>query len=518
MTSHEQAPEAPEATDPTAIIEAQSRQIETLTESLSDVKAMLSFEDRGWSLISGLHTDEHLEGLELDELKDISETIRPYLVAESLIKRGSELHIGYVHAKGMQIDGVMRDPNKRGAKTKLQALYDNKTNQDSIFSSLAREELQRARYADGNIFLACNKASQTVRRIPLDQIVQIQVNPDFPDEVWMYKRKWVPAKGQDPQERWYYTNRFEGRKVGSVVEKDGRRVQVAPEVIIDARFNKQIGWTLGVPDAVAAMPWSAAYNEIITYGRVVSKSLAAILYKITNKSAKGAATAGVKIAGMSGAGNAATMTEGADLQAVQTAGKGYDFASARPVAAMAATALNVPNMELLGDSSAAGSSYGAAQSLTPSTKNAMRMMQEAWVALYREVLDFMGVPVPRIWFDPMDEVDLYRHSQAIKLLADAMSDEEYRAMVLDLMNISGDPAAIPDALKLRSQAPAPAGAAAQQAAPDQGRSNGSGSGGRGSNDQRSDTISSKEMLQTMQNEDFLLRMESLVQRMEAASE
>lgn len=517
MTSHESAPDAPEATEPTEIIKEQKRTIDALQESLSDVKAMLAFEDRGWSLIAGLHTEEHLEGLDLDELKDISETIRPYLVADTLIGRGANLHIGYVHAKGMQIDGVVRDTGKPGRKTALQSLYESPINQDSLFSSKAKEELQRARYSDGNVFLACNKKTQTVRRIPLNQIERVVTNPDFPEEIWRYLRKWYPTDDKsNPQQKWYFTNRYVGNRPRTITENN-ESIPVADETIIDARFNKQIGWPLGIPDAVAAMPWSAAYTEIITYGRVVSKSLASILYKITNKTAKGAQASGVKIAGMSGAGNAATMTEGADLQAVQTAGKGYDFSSARPVAAMAAAALNVPNMELLSDSSAAGSSYGAAQSLTPSTKNAMRMMQEAWVSLYREVIDFMGISVPRIWFDSMDEVDEYRHSQAIKLLSDALSDEEYRGLTLDLMNVSGDPNKIPETLKMRSVVPPTGGAAAQQASPDQGQSNGTGGGGQGANDQRSDTISSKEMLRRMQDEDYLERMEALVARMEAAT-
>jgi hypothetical protein len=287
---------------------------------------------------------------------------------------------------------------------------------------------------------------------------------------------------------------------------------VADEVIVDRRFNRQIGWPLGIPDAVAAMPWIAAYEEIMQYGRVVNESLAKILYKVISKTKAGATTAAVKVSGIGGHGTTASMLEGQDVSAVSTAGKGYDFITARPVAAMAAAALNVPNIEFLSDSSAAGSSYGAAQSLSPATKNAMRLMQSQWIELYQEILALLNISTPRIWFESLDDADLYREMQATTLGAVALEDEEYRGKVLDLLNIPGDPAKIPDILKFRTAAADPA---AQQAAPDQGSSNGTGGGGQGANDQRSDTIEA--LRRQMADEDILRRWESVVERLEASS-
>ena len=479
-----------------------------LKESLEDVTLMFKAEDHGWQLISGLASGERLEGLDLSEVKEISKAIRPHVAGDNLVKRGVDLHSGYNWSKGLNIDGVKKT-GQRGRPASLIGFYNNPINQDSLFSSTAHEELQKARYSDGNIFLACNTKDATVRRIPLDQITAIKVNPEFPEEIWAYQRTWNPNDRVDSKEikKWYYTNRFQGSKQQSYTVQ-GETVKVDPDVIVvDKRFNRQIGYPLGIPDVVAAMPWIAAYQEIIQYGRVVSESLSRILFKVISNSKAGSKQAAVKIAGMTGFGNTSSMVEGQDVAAIQTAGKGYDFVTARPVAAMAAAALNVPNMEFLSDSSAAGSSYGAAAALTPSTKNAMRLMQAAWIEVFYEVLDVFSLSSKRIWFDPLEDTDLYRGMQAITLGSITLSDEEYRGKVLDLLDIAGDPTKIPDILKTRTTA------AQTAASPDQGRSNGTGGGGQGANDQRSDTIES--LRRQMADEDILSRWESVASRLEA---
>lgn len=491
----------------------QADEIEMLREGLEDATRMLQFEDRGWSLIGALVAEDHLEGLELEELKEVSKKIRPRVALNGLTKNGATLHTGYVFSKGVNIAGTDA-PSGRGRPSELRNFFTRKANQDSIFSASAHMELQKARYSDGNVYLVCDKASGTVRRVPLNEITAIKVNPDFPEEVWAYQRTWNPqtAPNSKPLKRWYYSSRFTGTKQRTIT-RGGETVAVDKAVMIDKRFNRQVGWPLGIPDALAAMPWIAAYEEIVQYGRVVSESLSKILYKVISKSKAGSQNAAAKIATMTGYGNTASMVEGQDVAAMNNAGRGYDFAAARPVAAMAAAALSVPNIELLSDSAAAGSSYGAAQSLSPATENTMRSMQDQWVEMYHEVFDVFGLGSPRVWFEPLKDIDPYRKAQQVKLYSDALSDEEYRGIVLDDLDIPGDPAKIPDVLKLRS---VDTGTAVQQAAPDQGQSNGSNSGGNGANDLRTDSIG-ESLRREMANEEFLNRFESLIERAEATS-
>lgn len=502
--------------DPISVITEQfqvlASQNETLREELSDVRMMFDHEDRFWNRLGAWTSGEGLEGFDLEELQDISKKIRPHVVGDSLVRQGANLHTSYVWSRGVNIEGIEA---KKGAgrPSALREFYNNPVNQSSLFSTTAQGELQRTRYSDGNIFLACNTRDKTVRVIPLGEISGLKLNPDFPSEVWAYKRTWNPDSDGKPKNRWYYTNAFKGTRQKSITQNKVSVPVDSDVTVVDRAFGRIPGFVLGVPDSIGMHVWVAAYNEVMEYGRVVNESLAKILYKVTNKTKQGVQSTGVKVSNFSGHGGTASMIEGQDLTAVSTAGRGYDFAAARGLSAMAAAAIGVSNIELLADSSAAGSSYGASQALTPSVQNHMKMMQREWQELITEVLELLNFKNVKVWFDAIVEPDLYRSAQALTLLAPTLSDEEYRSRALDLIDIAGDPATIPDTLKMRSQ---PEQTAAQQSSPDQGRSNSTGGGGQGANDQRSDGISSSEAIRReMANDDFLVRFEELVQRAEA---
>jgi len=460
-----------------------------LREDLEDAMRSIRFEDQGWQLLGNIAAGESVEGLSLSQVKEISAKIRPYVVAGDLMKRGVDLHTGYVWNRGLHIEGV--DKKGRGAPSSLKKFYQNTVNKESIFSPFAHNELQKARYTDGNIFLLCDPAKGTVNRIPLSEITGIYTNPDFPEQVWAYRRTWKPdPEGSEPTNRWYYTKRFSGTR-NATFDYNGVTETVGKGVIVDGRFNRQAGWPLGIPDAAAALVWRKAYAEFMKYGQVVNESLAKMLFKITgNKSKAGAANVAVKSTSTPYGGGAA-LGEGQDLEAVRTAGKGYEFKSGDRIAAMVAASLNVPNVELLSDSSAAGGSYGAAATLTPSTRNSMKIIQDEWLYLFNEVFDAFNIDVPKLWFDPIDAPDPYRAAQQAKLLSDALSDEEYRAIALDQLDIPGDPRKIPPLLAARNavQSSGPT-AGVQQSSPQQGQSNGTGGvGSTAANDLRSDGIS-----------------------------
>lgn len=479
-----------------------------LREDLDDAVRSLRFEDRGWDLIGSIVTGEKTDGLNLKQVQEISDKIRPYVVAGDLMKRGVDLHTGYVWNRGLNIEGV--DKKGRGAPSKLRAFYTNTTNKESLFSPFAHSELQKARYTDGNIFLLCDPSKGTVNRIPLKEITGIYTNPDFPEQVWAYRRTWNPdANATEPVNRWYYTKRFSGSRQTTFNYNDTEE-QVEKGTVVDARFNRQTGWPLGIPDATAALPWRRAYAEFMKYGQVVSESLAKILYKVTGaKSKAGAANVAVKMGGMR-PGGGVTTGEGQDLEAVRTAGRGYEFKSGDRIAAMVAASLNVPNVELLSDSSAAGGSYGAAATLTPSTRNSMKIIQDEWLYLFNEVFDVFNLDVPKIWFDPIDAPDPYRAAQQAKLLSDALSDVEYRGIVLDQLDIPGDPNKIPPLLAARNVTQSSTGNGVQAASPGQGQSNGTGGiGSTAANDLRSDTLTNSMLFD-------LDRFEQLIERFERA--
>lgn len=502
--------------DPVELIknafESQRSENAQLRESIEEVRAMMAYEDQGW-LTLGLAAGERLEGLELSEVQDIAKKIAPKVAGSSLPRRAVDLHSGFVWGRGCYIEGTEK-PKGRGRPSAARNFYVRASNQQSVFSDSAREELQKARFIDGNVLVAVNASTGAVSRIPFNQITGLRLDPDFPENIWAYQRTWDTQDGStnSTKVRWYYTKRFTGRRQTSITTS-GKAVPVAPETIVDLRANRQVGHVLGIPDGLAGFLWSETYSRVLHYGETVQEGLAKIIFRVTNKTKQGTQSTGVKIANFGGHGGTASMADGQELNAVSTAGKGYDYASARPIAAMAAAAWNVSTMDLLNDSSAAGSSYGSAAALVGGNKNAMLLMQREWADFYKDIFEVANLGRPTVLFDPFEKEDPYRAMQALKLAQDGLHDEEYRMKLLDILDISADSTDIPESLKV---ALATAQSAVQTAAPDQGRSNGTGSGGSGANDQRSDTISSQENLRNeMALESIAERIENAVAKFEA---
>lgn len=483
-----------------------------LRESLNDVKAMLATEDRDWVLFGSYLSGDKLEGFDLDELKEVSEKLRHYTTGNALMRRGHSLHTGYVFSNGFFIEGT-ESPQGSGRPTKLRQAFTKQVNQENIFSAAAQSELQKSRYTDGMVLLACHTSRDEVRRIPLSEITGVKVDEDYTEDVIAYQRTWSTDANGKSKRVWYMTDRFTGTRPKSY-GKDEERVPVEQNVtIIDGRFNRSVGFVLGVPDAIAAAVYVTAYDQILQYGRIVDESLSRILFKIVNKTKQGTQNSGMKVANFGGHGGTASMAEGQDIQALSGTRSNFDFSNSRPVAAMAATSLDLSNVDFLADSSAAGSSYGAGQLLSDGVRNAMKQKQNEWIDIYHRVLSALGLGRPRIFFESMEAVDPYRAAQALTLLSPILFDGEYRMKGLDILNILGNADDVPETLKMRSQ---PQQTAAQQSAPDQGRSNSAGNGGQGANDLRTDTISSSEAIRReMSNQDFLSKFEELVLRAEA---
>lgn len=486
-----------------------------LRESLADIRTMMSAEDRGWQAILGVGSGERVEGLDLAEVKMISEKARTKIAGASLEKRAIDLHIGYIFGQGLEIDGTERDPKQQGRLPGTIKFYEDVINQENLFSDSARAELQRARFTDGNIVVFCDTRKKQVRRIPFYEITGHVSNPDFPDEIWMWRRTWTHHKDNgDSEERsvWVYTDRFTGSRKKSVANGDKREEVLADFTAVDLRVNRQVGWVYGIPDATAGMMWTEAYGEVLQYGRIVNKQLATVVHRVVARTQKGAQQVGVKM-GQRGVGGTAVVGEGQDISLVNATQKSFDFTAPRPLAAMAASAWNVTNPDLLNDSSASGSSYGSLSALTAGNLNAMKGMQLDWSEFFRSIFTALGFDRPGIHWEPMEQPDPYREAQQLKLYQDALQPEEYRAEVLDRLNIPGNPRDVPDTLKaIDAEAPK---TGVQAASPDQGKSNGTGGATSGSkNDLRTDKVS--EVLQMVQQDDFLREMRGLVERMETA--
>lgn len=504
--------------DPITALTEQFRQVmsenEELREGMADVRAQLQYEDSGWKLIGSWNSGDHLEGLDLEEIHMIAERLAPRVAAGSLFKRAVDIHAGWTFGRGMFVEGTEK-PKGPGSPSKLRSFFTKTENQEAVFSASAQSELQKARFIDGNVLVAVNTKTNTANRIPFNQIDAIMVDPEFPENVIAYKRTWDTKDGTKDsiRTRWYYTKRFSGRRKQSITQNK-KTVPVAQDVtIVDLRASRQPGHSLGVPDGLAGMHWAEAYAETLRNGMVVVESLARILFQVTNKTKKGAQDAGVKISQFDGYGGAASMAAGQELTAVSTAGRSYAFSENRPIAAMAAAAWNVSLTDLLADVSASGSSYGSAQALQPSLRNAMLLMQSEWASFYKDIFEVAVKTRPTIVFEPFETPDKYRDIQAITLGAVALHPEEHRMAVLDTLDIVGDSTDIPDTLKAVTDTANASAAGVQQASPNQGQNSPSGAAGStDSNDTRTDGIG-ESLLTRMQVESMMDRMDALIERL-----
>lgn len=476
-----------------------------LKESIDEVRVMFSAEDRGWSAILGMNSGDREHGLDLDEVKLVAEKASTQVAAGALPKRAADLHFGFIFGNGVEFEGVERERGKKGAPTGAVKFYEDSVNQESIFSGAAKHELQYERFTAGNVLAYCYTSEKKIRRVPISEISEVMVNPDFPDEIWAYMRTWTHVNlngDSEVRKSWAYTNRYPGVR-RKTVKVGNEQVPVLQGVtVVDLRANRQVGWTFGVPDAVSGLHWTQAYGEVLRYGQIVNETLAKVVYKVVQKTQKGANNAGVKL-GRGGAGQAAVLGEGQDIQMVNASQSSFNFAAARPLAAMAAAAWNISVIDLLADSSAAGSSYGSAQALTAGIQNAMNGMRAEWSQFYQDIFEVMGLGRPAVSWPPMEKPDSYRMAQELTLYSVALSDEEYREEVLDRLDIPGDFKAIPPMLKARGEV------SKQAASPDQGQSNSTGGQDSGQkNDQRSDTI--ENLRSEMALSDLMLEVRSLV--------
>ena len=442
-----------------------------LKESIADVRAMFAAgEDKGWSLLLGGIAGDSEYGLDLDEVKAIAELASVQLAAGAIPKRAADLHFGFVFGNGFEIEGVERDKDAQGRPKREVSFYENTVNQESIFSGAAQHELQYARFTTGNVIVLCDTTKKIVRRLPFAEVKDVMVNPDFNEDVWAYLREWTVHKPQgksETKQSWVYTNRYTGLKQKSITS-GGKSVPVMENTVaVDLRANRQVGYTFGIPDAASGLHWSRAYGEVLRYGQIVNESLAKVVYKVVQETQKGASKVGVRM-GQGGAGQTAVVGEGQDIQLVNSAQNSFNFTAARPLAAMAATAWNVSVVDLLSDSSAAGSSYGAGNLLTAGMQNAMQGMRSEWGQLYSDIFDVMGFSRPKLTWPPMNEPDTYRKAQELTLYSIALTDEEYRAEVLDRLDIVGDAKEVPPMLAARGEP------VKQQTSPGQGQSNGTG--------------------------------------------
>ena len=470
------------------------QQIDTLTAEKASLEEMVSdlalrLDTVGW--IPGNGWDEDA-GLSLEALKQTSRTLTDMVAQSPLLKRAVQLRHGYVFGRGMLFSDV---------KPRHQKIMDKPFNKNALFTMAAWEELMSARMTDGNVFVLRKTKDEEYYRIPLEQITGVVTDPESKERVWYIQRTFTEHNmngGSTQRVVWYPTYEYSNRKHPSTIKdkpvsRDG--------VMHFMPFNRQVGFTFGVPDGYAAILWAIAYSEYLKNNSKLVKAYATIAYKASTKTQNGANNIAAQVA-QPGVAGTATMGLGQDLIPMPRAGSDVSFENGRPLASMVAASLGVSVVALLADPGAAGSSYGSAQTLDAPTIIVMASIQESWKDFYTSLFGHVSGDPITVEFPSIENDQVYRQIQSLAQVyaQGGLHQEEFRDAVLDLLDIRDPKDGLPvpdnfnnahltpDEAAKNAQAAADAKAASDPVAR-QGNSGATGGDkGETNNDGRTDTL------------------------------
>jgi hypothetical protein len=387
-------------------IQVLSQDNEALAESYSALaRATLDFDENGWAPLNQFNST----GMALADIKTVSESARKQTASNPILKRGAMLRASYVFGRGFKM--------AQGGSTlapRFQKVIDNPVNQQVLFSESACKKNERALFTDGNFFVRYDRKNRIFSRVPLDEIAGWATDPDDPEIVRYYLREYqVRQPVTDP----YYNTKNETIKYWyplDYVDKPVDEINGIPVdknmVIIDTKANDETGGLWGLPDALPALPWSWAYSEYLKDGSKMLKALSSIAWQVKTKSAKGGANISSKL--VSNKDVAQTAVTGADIDiSAMPRNNSIDLSTGRPLAAMAATAMEVSVDALLSGTGDTGG--GGAPVLDQSTLNAAYARQGNWEDFFLRVLRVMGVPEPTVTFNNIIVDPAYRSIQSL---------------------------------------------------------------------------------------------------------
>lgn len=387
-------------------------------------------EDKGWSLWGQVQQDA-TEGFSLEIIKNVGKEAELQAVGNPLLKRAFELRYQGVFSKMFRLEGQIPPRVKRALSSE--------SVQRVLMDPDAVERNERTLYNRGNFFVAVNRGTREVRRIPLSEITHRATDPDDKEITAYYQRSYSRNEFSgttSPVVEWYPT--IEWLETGTPLESDIASYPVNAEwVMVDLRVNVPSGGHWGVPDCFAALPYAWAYSEYIRDASSLLKALNTIAWKVVGKTKTQAETAGVRLsrAGAS-AGSTAVMTQDTQLSAMPRSGQ-VDMNDGVALAAMVASALAVPVTALL-NNPGIGGGFGTVASLDGPTVAMARARQNRWAHFYVRVFRAMGLRDLTLDFPKITEDPVHRQvaSLATGRATGAIHADEYRNAFLEATDVT----------------------------------------------------------------------------------
>jgi hypothetical protein len=373
----------------TGTMETLGHRLEELTESYSAL--IMAREDVGWQKIA----QDAAQEFSRQGLKTSAELARVFLVANPLIKRAGALRAAYVHGQGCGTTATGEKVNEL-----IQEWLDDPEVREVFSGAQAAERNEGSLTTDGNVFfsLFTNPLTGRVkpRLIDFDEVEDKITKPGDKTTTWFYLRTWVEVdqNGREAQRKAYYpdiTYRPLARR--KRIQQGGSTESI--EVMWDApiyhiKVNALNGWKFGIGDAYAALPWARGFKEFLEDWALLMKSLSRIAWQNVGGKKSDAQKRRQQLASMQNmpAGSVVNATEDNKFEAVPKSGATLDSESAKPLAAMVASAMGLPVTMILSDPGQTGA-RAVAETLDRPTRLEMQSRQEVWREARRQILGYV---------------------------------------------------------------------------------------------------------------------------------
>lgn len=385
--------------------------------------------DPAWNLINTAFGDG--QNFTLDELKEIVEKTREMALANPILKRAISIRSSNVFGKVFTIKGAIPE--------RINRIVENVVNEQCIGSVAAWMRNERTAFTDGSVFFVYNKTTKEWSRLLLNSITNWITDPIDPERVRYYQRTYTDLNNLNNPNA-VPKQIVEWIAVDSYTPPAGlSRIQDKPLnrnlVIVDVKFNADSGQTLGVPDALPALPWASLYREYLKDGAKVIKALASIAWVLKNKTQAGVQKAAARVP-VGGIAATANMTDNMDLSAMPRSNQ-VDLNTGRALAAMVATACEVSVVSLLSDPGVSGAA-ATAKTLDPPTEQAAQARQEVWAAVIKRIYRVMGYKGEfEILWPNISEDPEYRKAQSLSQFWSSgnLHPDEYRNAMAEELNV-----------------------------------------------------------------------------------
>ncbi|MEV1315357.1 hypothetical protein AB0J14_04650 [Micromonospora arborensis] len=375
---------------------------ELLQESVADLQRALY--EPGWIRLTAQGESEFSP----EAMTQMRAICRLFAIKQPLIKRGLNLRSSYVWGQGVEITARAngRQSGEQDVQAVVQAFLTDPSNERTATGAAARDQLETFGLGcDGEVFLALFTRPTTghvqVRTLPADEIADIISDPEDAATPWFYLRRWTHV-GRDQ-----YGNALRETREQLYPDVDyrpksrpgtyaGTKVDWYSPVL-HVPVNQPLGWQRGIPDAYAAVDWAKAYKEFLEDWARLMRSLSRYAWKASAPGGRNAAVR-TRLAGPPTrdpgtgeplhAGATAVLPPDVQLEAVSKSGATLDADSGRPLAAMVASALDIPVTWLLGDPGVTGA-RATAETLDRPTEGAMSQRRDLWAAVLHRMLRYV---------------------------------------------------------------------------------------------------------------------------------